>query len=61
MVAFVRFFTTSSRLHPIWKTGHSLLIFNEAEPGSLSLRLMISPCKASCRGLLQFLTLARLP
>jgi len=61
MVAFIRFFTIGGRLHPIWKTGHSRFISNEAEPGSLSLRLMISPCKASCRGLLQFHTLARLP
>ena len=47
MAASIRFFTTGSRLHPIWKIGHSHLISNEAEPGSLSLRLMISPRKAS--------------
>jgi hypothetical protein len=61
MAALIRFFTISDRLHPIWKTGHSHSISNEAEPGSLSLRLMISPYKASCRGSLLFHTLARLP
>ena len=48
------------RLHPFGQTGHSHLNANEAESGSLSLRLTSSPCKASCRGLLPFHTLARL-
>src|SRR2546422_4174661 len=38
----------------------TLTLCNEAEPGLLSLRLAVSPHKASCRGLLQFHTLARL-
>ena len=59
MVANTRCFTIDIRLHPLRQTGHSHDA-NEAESGSLALRLASLPCKASCRGLLPFHTLARL-
>jgi hypothetical protein len=46
MAAFTRCFTIDGRLHPLRQTGHSHLD-NEAELGSLSLRLARLPRKAS--------------
>jgi len=44
--ARTRFFTAGVRLHLLWQVGHSLMC-NEAESGSLALRLTSSPSEAS--------------
>ena len=60
MAACTRYFTIDIRLHPLRRTGHSQYA-NEAESGSLALRLASSALQGFVRGLLQFNTLARLP
>src|SRR5713226_2844772 len=57
--ASARYFIAGSRLPLLRLIGHSFLLCNEAETGSLALRLACSPCKASPVELLP-LTLARL-
>src|SRR6266511_882683 len=46
-IACARYFIAGPRLPLLRLIGHSFLLCNEAETGSLALRLACSPCKAS--------------